>query len=300
MQELEVLFVPLKTGSAEFNLDHIRTIADEDAKYWRFLDWWKMPEIKKDDIEGLKYAFHNLQEFDEDLITRLYSLLKNIEIVSCIFRFVSPEDYSIFSTPVEDLLNIKGRTPVLKYLSYLRDLKELRKIYHFERAADVDMALWTLAHLLNSAKLLRESPYKKLYESYIREPNAIKHLMARNALEQIWGEKKYIHIADLILQTDFILAGILAGRELELHVKDMCNRAGIPLTFISDAGESKRKDLRRLARDLFNSGRISAETKARIYDWWSLRCNLTHDKAISVGEDRVRRMVEGVIDFMRK
>jgi hypothetical protein len=300
MRELETLFAPLKTGSAEFSLDYISIIADEDARFWRFHDWWKMPEIREEEISDLKHAFRDLQAFNESLIARLFALLKNIEIVSCILRFVSPEDYSIFSTPVEDLLNIKGRTPVVKYISYLRNLEELGKIYQIRRAADVDMALWTLAHLLGSPELQKEPQYKELYESHVREPNAVKRVTARNALEQIWGERQYIHIADLFLETDFRVAGILAGRELELCVREMCAARKIPLKFIDPSGKRKNRDLRKLARDLFDRKLIDRESKDRIDDWWEIRCDLTHEEAPSVPEAQVRRMISGVVEFLRR
>jgi hypothetical protein len=300
MQELEALFAPLKTGSAEFNLDYIHIVADEDARLWRFHDWWKMPEIREEEISDLKHAFRDLHAFNESLIARLFALLKNIEIVSCILRFVSPENYSIFSTPVEDLLNIKGRAPVAKYISYLRNLEELGKIYQIRRAADVDMALWTLAHILGSPELQKEPQYKELYESYMREPNAVKRIMAGNALEQVWGERQYIHIADLFLKTDFSVAGILAGRELELHVKKLCKARKIPLTFIDPSGRKKNRGLRTLARDLLENGVIDKETQRRVIDWWQVRCDLTHEEAPSVPEAQVRRMISGVVEFLRR
>lgn len=299
MRELESIFAPLKAGSAEFGLSHIDIIKDEDSRYWRFLYWWKMPEISEADISDLKNAFYKIQAFDEALITRLFNLLKNIEIVSCLLRFISPEDYAIFSTPVEDLLNIKGRTPIIKYNAYLRDLNELKSHYQFTRIADVDMALWTLARILNSESLREKAPYKELYECYWREPNPVKRIMAKNALDQIWGERRYVHIADLFLQTDFIVAGILAGRELELHIKKMCQARNIPLTFINDSGKKENKPFRRMVRDLYCNEVIDADMKDQIYGWWEIRCDLVHEEAPPVEDWLVRRMVSEVIGFTK-
>lgn len=260
-----------------------------------------MPEIREEEISNLRHAFHDLHACDESLIEHLFALLKSIEIVSCILRFVSPEDYSIFSTPVEDLLNIKERTPVAKYISYLKNLKELGKIYQIPKTADVDIALWTLAYLLGSPELQNNPQYKELYESYMREPNAVKRIMARNALEQIWGERRYVHIADLFLETDFKVAGILAGRELEVQVKKMCEARNIPLTFIDPfSGREKNRDLRKLAQELLNVGLIDRKTKSQINDWWNVRCNLTHEEAPSIPEAEVRRTLSGVLEFLKR
>ena len=299
MKELEDLYAPLKSGSVEFGLQHIRIIRDEDKKYWRFLDWWKMPEISEADIVDFKHAFCGLRGFNEELVTKLFLLLKNIEIVSSILRFVSPENYAIFSTPVEDLLNIKGRTPVLKYMAYLSDLRELRDIYRFARITDVDMALWTLAKILNSTSLKKEHPYNEIYENYKREPNSVKRIMARNALEQIWGEKKYIHIADLFLQTDYVVAGILAGRELECQIKKKCEAKHIDISHINESGYEENVSLRKLVKELFDKEFISREEKRQIYSWWGIRSQLVHEESPPVGEAQVRRMIEEIIDFLR-
>lgn len=297
MRELESIFAPLKAGTVEFSLRHIDIIKDEDSRYWRFLDWWRMPEIDEADISDLKNAFSNVQPFNEGLITKLFNLLKNIEIVSCLFRFISPEDYAIFSTPVEDLLNIKGRTPVIKYLGYLRDLDELKSRYQFSRIADVDMALWTLARIINSATLKEKEPYRSLYECYWREPNPVKRIMARNALDQIWGSNEIVHIADLFLQTDLVVAGFLAGRALELHVKKMCQAHNISLTSINRYGNREPKPFSIMVKDLYNRGAIDADWKDRIYGWWEVRCDLVHEEAPLVEDWLVCRMVSEVIDF---
>ena len=299
MKKIEDLFAPLKSGSIEFGLQHIRIIRDEDKKYWRFLDWWRMPEISEADIVDLKHAFCGLRGFNEDLVMKLFDLLKNIEIVSCILRFVSPEDYAIFSTPVEDLLNIKGRTPVQKYMAYLSDLRELKGLYRFTRIADVDMALWTLARILNSTSLKTEPPYDEIYENYRREPNTVKRIMARNALEQIWGEKKYIHIADLFLETDYVVAGILAGRELECQIKKKCEANHIDISHINGWNNEEYVSLKKLVRGLFDNGLISREEKRQIFSWWGIRSRLVHEESPRVGEAKVRWMIEGIIDFLR-
>lgn len=299
MRELEAIFAPLKAGAAEFSMRYIDIIKDEDSRYWRFLDWWRMPDISEEDINDLKTSFCGVKPFDEGLVMRLFDLLKNIEIVSCLFRFISPEDYAIFSTPVEDLLNIKGATPIIKYMSYLRDLNELKKHYQFVRIADVDMALWTLHRILNSSTLKENEPYKSLYETYQREPNLVKRIMARNALDQIWGDRRCAHIADLFLQTDTIVAGFLAGRALELHIKKMCQERRIPIKFSNQSGKKENLPFRRMVSELLLNGAIDAEMKRGINDWWDTRCNLVHEEAPRVEDSRVRRMVKEVIAFMR-
>ncbi|GAH54918.1 unnamed protein product, partial [marine sediment metagenome] len=209
MKELEDIFKPLKDREEAFSLEHLKILIDEENRYWKFLDWWKMPGVKEKELEDLKYIFNKLKKNDELVIGKLYAVLKNIEIVSCILRFVDSNNYGILSSPVECLLYVKGIDPEEKYLLYLENLDELKKEYQFARIADVDMALWTLARILNSSSLKDVPKYKKIYELYKNKPNAVKRIMARNALEHIWEEKSYLQISYLFLETDYVIAGLI-------------------------------------------------------------------------------------------
>jgi len=163
---LENVMKPIREGKKEFSLKHLVSIKEDSG----FLKWWKMPEISEEELKVFKGAFINLEPKDKKITNMLFDLFKNIEIVSCILRFIDPQNYGILSPPVENLLNIKGAYQIEKYLNYLNDLEELKEAYDFKRIADVDMSLWTLANILNSSWLRFKPMYYEIYENYQNTP----------------------------------------------------------------------------------------------------------------------------------
>lgn len=300
MKELEDIFKPLKDREEAFSLEHLKILIDEENRYWKFLYWWKMPGVKEKELEDLKYIFNKLKKNDGLVIGKLYDVLKNIEIVSCILRFVDPNNYGILSSPVECLLYVKGKEPEEKYLLYLENLDELKKEYQFTRIADVDMALWTLARILNSSSLKDVPKYKKIYELYKNKPNAVKRIMARNALEHIWEEKSYLQISYLFLETDHMIAGLIIGRQLERFVKKLCKRNDIPLVERDINGNEKKVSIKKLAYELADGGHITKEEKFSIHNWWEIRCDLAHEFKMKSTYNEVERMIEGINIFINK
>jgi len=282
-------------GQEEFSIEHLNIIKDEDEKYWRFLRWWRLPEIKQKEFEKLKGKFVGLGQKNEEVVQTLFNMLKNIEIVSCVLRFICPDYYGILSSPVENLLNVKGKNPVEKYLNYLDNLTELRDEYGFSRIADVDMALWTLANILNYSELRTDPKIKEQYTLYMKKTNSVKKIMARNSLEQIWEEKSYLYIAELVWDTDYIVAGILARRELELFVRRACMRYGI--------SEKDEKVNYRKFCDLVNglkTKRIINEDECKsMRALYKMGSNLAHGREHLVSKNQTKDMLTKIGHFLK-
>jgi hypothetical protein len=204
----------------------------------------------------------------------------------------------ILSSPVECLLYVKGKEPIKKYLLYLENLDELKNEYQFTRIADVDMALWTLARILYSSSLKDVPKYKKIYDLYRNKPNALKRIMARNALEHIWEEKSYVHISDLFLETDYVIAGLIIGRQLEHFIKKLCKQNDISLEELDIKRNEKKVSIKKLANELAKGGYITKEEKFSIYDWWDIRCDLAHEFKMKSTCNEVERMIEGINKFI--
>jgi hypothetical protein len=300
MDDLEEIFKAIREGREELTVHHIRALRDEENKYWSFLNWWRMPEINENELLILRGAFVGLKREDKILVKKLFDILKNIEIVSCILRFIDPKNYGILSSPVESLLNIKGDNPVEKYLHYIENLWELKDHYKFKRNADVDMALWTLARILNSSRLKEIPRFREIHERYRYYPNHVKKLMARNSLEQIWEEKRYIDIAELFLETDPIVAGVLAGRELERFIKSLCVKHNIDITRVGRSGFEEYISPPGLAKKLSKKGFITYEEADMIRDLWETRCDLTHELKTSSNYSQIKKLIDWITDFIDK
>jgi len=300
MNELEKIFKPIKDGREELTVDHIRALRDDENKYWSFLNWWRMPEINENELLILRGALVEVKRKDKILVKKLIDILKNIEIVSCILRFIDPNNYGILSSPVESLLNIKGDNPVEKYLHYLENLKELKDHYKFKRCADVDMALWTLARILNSSRLKEMPKFREIHETYRFYTNAVKKIMARNSLEQIWEEKRYIDITELFLETDPIVAGVLAGRDLERFIKSLCIKYNIDISRVGRRGFEEYISPPGLAKKLSKRGFITYKEANMICELWETRCELTHELNTSSNYSQIKKLIDWIINFIDK
>lgn len=250
--------------------------------------------MSEDDFNNIKGVFIVLKPRDKDVIGKLFELLKNIEIVSCVLRFIDPENYGILSPPVENILNIKGKHQTEKYLNYLSDLEELKEEYDFERIADVDMTLWALANIINYSMLRYHPVYSNIYEEYEQTANPVKIIMARNSLEQIKKEKP-LYKAELFLDSDFVTSGLIAGRELDLFTKELCDNNGIKRVERTRGRNYRYLSIPELAEKLAIIKIITKEEEDRIKFFWDIRCDLTHEFEISATFDDVKKMIDGII-----
>jgi len=296
LENLKKVFVPVRNNKEELSLKHLMAVRDDYA----FGNWWKMPEISEDDFLPLEGIFTEIRPQDEEVIGKLLNLLGNIEIVSCVLRLVDPQNYGIMSPPVENILNVKGKNSKEKYLNYLQNLEELKKEYKFVRIADVDMALWALANILNYPELRAYPKYQKIYEDYRKRTNPIKKIMAVNSLSQIWQEKGYVFIAELFLGIDHEIAGIIAGREVERFVHNQCDKHGIEKEGKTGEGGIKYFSPSVLSDKLWKSRYIRYEEHKGIKKWWALRNKLTHKFKIFITRDEVEKMIEGIINLTEK
>jgi len=102
-----------------------------------------------------------------EIVRKLLYIFKSLELASIILRFIRPEHYSIYSSPIQHMLDIPhGRDLVETYEAYLDNMREIKKQYGFSRITDVDMALWVLHEKVfgryqdpEIAKLYREDDF---------------------------------------------------------------------------------------------------------------------------------------------
>jgi len=288
-KKLEKIFAPFRKGVAEFSLRHLDLI----RKDWGFINFWKLPKLSEDDFVCLKGVFVDIGPRDEKVIDLLYDLVKNIEIVSCILRFVDPGNYGIISPPVENILCTRGKHQIEIYINFLNELEILKEEFEFERIADVEMSLWALANLINNDFFQNDPIFNEIIHTYEQTANAVKKIMADNSLEKLKNEKPLFK-AELFWTSDYELAGIIAGRELELFTREKCNA-------ISNKKNKPRKKyiFSERVKQLKNNKIISKEGKELIDKWWEYRGKLVHDKEPKPSKNDVKKMIEGMSDLFR-
>lgn len=144
-------------------------------------------------------------------------------------RFIAPQEYGIISPPVEKVLGINSfgshsenhrtslRNPHLeKYRTYLNDLRNLKEVKGFSRAADVDMALWVLQMGVLEERLKGDENYDALREGFWQDAE-LRKIQVRNLTGRLFDESvmSRLELAEALVATDVRAAGQIAGIEFE-------------------------------------------------------------------------------------
>ena len=161
---------------------------------------------------------------DHKLIDVLYGAFRQIEPVSVVMRFVYPRRFGIMSSPVSTLVCVRPKRAKAMYWAYVDSLREIGHFYGFERAADVEMALWALQVGVLEKRLPAEqrAPLKDEYENDRQLPR----LVTRNLTKQLFSENGELDVAEALLDTKPALAGAIAGIEFEQLVNKRVGDGG--------------------------------------------------------------------------
>lgn len=152
------------------------------------------------------------------LVERLFEVFRQIEPVSMVLRFICPTTYGIMSAPVAAILGVVPRRRATDtYEAYLDALGEVAAQRKFNRAADVEMALWALQVGALEDELLPQAKRVSLKENYEGD-TSLQQLQTRNLTVHLFAREK-LDIAESLLTTDVRLAGQIAGIEFEQLVR---------------------------------------------------------------------------------
>jgi hypothetical protein len=138
-----------------------------------------------------------------------------------------PEAFGIISPPVTSFLCFSPLpSPVDHYLHYLQLLKGFIQHYRvFERVADVDMPLWSAAHLsLDPAYVpLTEEMRNDEYFQEVRVANLVA------GFAQFWqrSEMQRVVLARQLLEHDHVLGSVIAARVYESVLQEMMEHCGM-------------------------------------------------------------------------
>jgi hypothetical protein len=197
----------------------------EAPEHWWFKRFWVFPPESSvgPALKGIKFDFWNLSsENESELIRQLLYVFKSIELVSIILRFIRPENYAIFSSPAQRLLDIRrGRDPVETYINYLHDLREILTHYGFRRIADVDMALWVLHEKCFGTH--RDADIEKSFH----EDTFLLRLRAKNLVAPL-AELSEAQLANALIEVKPDLAALVACHALEMLIRQLAAAYGLP------------------------------------------------------------------------
>jgi len=198
----------------------------EEHTAWNYPQWWPRLSSQFTHSVALPADFGDAQS-KKVAIQRLHDALKHIEVISVVLRFLCPEEFGILSPPVASLLNLvplQNKDEIDYYLRYLSVLADLREHYKvFERIADVDMALWSAAHLFPEHRSIAEEMHN---DDFFREVRLRKLL---DGFGRRWGrtDRERLVLAKVLLEHDHVLAALIAGRCYETTVRRIAERLRI-------------------------------------------------------------------------
>jgi len=209
----------------EVNRRVLEIIEDPDSG-WDYPKWFPRLSAQLEQPFPLPTHIYS-QQGKRAAVKSLHEAIKNIEIVSVILRFMCPDVFGIFSPPVASFLRLSPLpSPIDTYLMYLNVLKNFVEHYKvLKRVADIDMALWSAAHLVHDPAYapLKEEMYGDEFFHETRLRNLLK------GLEGFWrrtGMQRLI-FARVVLERDHVLASVIFARVYESVLREMMEYHGL-------------------------------------------------------------------------
>lgn len=271
--EEKVKHLKRRTPLSCADLEHFKS-----PEHWWFDRFWVFPprETIEPALEKEIFDFWNLPgRNEEETVRRLLYIFKSIELASIILRFVRPEHYSIYSSPIQHMLDIRhGRDLVETYLVYLDNLRKIQSHYGFKRIADVDMALWVLHE-----KCFGQHRDPDIEKAYARDDFMLQ-LRASNLVAPL-ADLSEARLARALADVKPDIAVLIACHYLEILIRKLAERfrlqginANSPLDTVINAlpgygpVDAKRKALwgrlRQIRNACFHNGHLPGPRESRL------------------------------------
>lgn len=198
----------------------------------------------------------------EDLARELLGVVHDIGVTSIILRFVHPDSFGVFSSPVHALLLVNRRSTLELYLAYCDELIAYKEKFNLSSVAEVEMALTGLYEIMKSegedSEVAQRSFQKDIWVQRRRAANVVRPFLR--------GSGK-LELAKILLEEDPSLAAMIARAEYDRRLQcasrkyRQCelpreqNAGSELLDWLECKGHLKRAD----KRDLKSAYRIGSE-----------------------------------------
>lgn len=94
-------------------------------------------------------------------------------------------------------------------------------------------------------------------------------------------------------------AAVIAGSSLEIHLRQLCDKEGIPTTITAANGDTRHKKAEQLNQELGKSA-YSLFDQKQITAWLDLRNSAAHGKYTNYTGNQVEQLIEWVKDFITR
>ncbi len=281
---LEKHLEPLRTGRRWLVARDVLTIFDPENTPLR--RYWPIPPEKDLDRE-LKQQRLSLgplksQSDPQPLVERLLAVFHNIGVVSIILRFVHPQQFAIFSTPVAHLLMVRGATAVEAYRVFCEELRAWQQHFGLASVAETEMALWAYDQIVrHSDDAAQVEQARSAFESDLW----VQRRRAAQVLRPFLRSYGPLELARILLEEDANLAGKIAAEEYE-RLLSVAAQKYFRRTRLSQKGA-----VLGLLDGLAREGHISAAERVELQRIWEIR-----NKAVHAGTRPTVEEVEVMID----
>ncbi len=281
---LEKKFEPLCTGNRWLAAKDVLNIFDPAAT--PFGRYWPRPNEKELDnvLKKARLVLGPPPADPRPLVRRALDVLQSAGIVSLVLRFVHPDRFGVFSTPIMNLLQVHRPRTIDLYLAYCDELRHWKEHFRLESVAETESALWAY-HEMAAGDLSEGSttPLEFSVDVWIQRRRVAQVLrpFLRN-----YGP---LELARILVEEEPKLAGKIAGEEYErllrIAARELCGgmnlnvRGAIEILFD------------RMAAD----GNISIGDKAQLDKAWRIR-----NAAVHAGRPPDPEQVENMIDTIER
>ena len=251
-----------------------------------FGHYWPKPSEKELD-QVLKKARLVLGPSPADshaLVRRALDVLHSIGIVSLVLRFVHPDRYGVFSTPIMNLLQVHRPRTIDLYLAYCDELRAWKEHFRLESVAETETALWTY-HELVSGETSEVSTTHLEFGADVW----IQRRRVAQVLRPFLRNYGPLELARILLEEEPKLAGKIAGEEYErllrVAARELCGGMNLNV----------RGAIEILFDRLTEDGYTSLEDKAQLDKAWRIR-----NAAVHAGRPPDPEQVENMIDTIER
>jgi hypothetical protein len=212
LAKLEKELEQVRTGGRQLTARDVMKIFDpERTPYARY---WPKPNEKELNRaltrEPLRLA--PIRGDGRELIERLLGVFHNLGHVSLVLRFVHPDRFGIFSTPIVNLVQIHRPRTVDLYLAFCQELAEWQEHFDLASVAETETALWTYHELAVVLEQTDESEQARL--DFENDLWVQRQRVAQSVTPFLTGHGP-LELARILAEEHVRLAAMIAGVEFE-------------------------------------------------------------------------------------
>jgi hypothetical protein len=282
---LEKRLEPLRTGQRWLVARDVLTIFDPEHTPLR--RYWPIPPEKELD-RALKQRLYlgplKSQQDPQLLVEQLLVVFHNIGVVSIVLRFVHPQQFAIFSTPVAHLLMVHGATAVEAYLAFCEELRAWQQHFGLASVAETEMALWTYDQIVRHSD---DAAQVERARGAFERDLWVQRRRAAQVLRPFLRSYGPLELARILLEEDANLAGKIAAEEYERLLSAAARK------YFRQALASRKGAVLGLLDALAREGHITAAERVELQRIWEIR-----NKAVHAGTRPTPEEVEVMIDWI--